>query len=196
MSSQIRFGSLREKTDRDLSWFDFETGVTLSADGRRRRIHRKRRRGRQQVRDLRPPDQRRSGGAHCRRRRQRRVSRRNTGGAPGLRREGAASRPDGRRCASDGRSLQVRSGARRVLVARRPATDDDRARDRTEGARVCHRPCGRTHHAAHPGGDRRSPDLARRTMAGVRSARESEDALRPAEQVPRPAQGRRTRGRV
>jgi Tol biopolymer transport system component len=33
LQSEVRFGSLREKTDRDLSWFDFGGSASLSADG-------------------------------------------------------------------------------------------------------------------------------------------------------------------
>ena len=34
LQSQARFGSIRQKTERDLSWFDFATGQSLSADGK------------------------------------------------------------------------------------------------------------------------------------------------------------------
>jgi hypothetical protein len=33
LHSQVRFGSISGKTERDLSWFDFSTGASLSADG-------------------------------------------------------------------------------------------------------------------------------------------------------------------
>ena len=34
LQSQARFGSINEKIERDLSWFDFGTGLSLSADGK------------------------------------------------------------------------------------------------------------------------------------------------------------------
>jgi WD40 repeat protein len=34
LQSQARFGSIAQKNERDLSWFDFATGQTLSADGK------------------------------------------------------------------------------------------------------------------------------------------------------------------